>query len=151
MDELLSPGEDLAKGWLLALLERAPLSEALQIVSAELIGEAPRVCEAFVRALADDRELQRIAFLVSQTGTLAGGHRDTGEALRAIDALQGAIWSGVREALGPEDAERVLAVEGAGLWRFGDAVRSVLRHGDVMARETDARVDHRARDRALRR
>ena len=133
-----------------------------------------------MRALADDRELQRIPFLVSETGTLAGARRDTGEALRAIDALQGAIWSGVREALGREDAdqvadaaervalvaecvrvaalrgasgwvgaleeeialavrtgsalslllvevedaERVLAVEGSGLWRFGDAARS---------------------------
>lgn len=232
IDLLLSRSEDLAKGWLVALLEQSPLAHAPAILAAELARDGPRVCEAVVRALADDRDLLRIEpggeleLLVSQAGRLAGAH-DAEGALGAVDALQAVIWSALREALGrpdadhvaelaerlarvsecvrgaalrrsepaarvplravatepeapPEalwlgaldeeivqsertgkplslllveldDAERLLAVErleraGATFGRFAAAVRTALRHRDLLARETDARAWVIARD-----
>ena len=50
IDSLLPRSEDLAKGWLLALLEQAPLDEAPGILAAELTRDGPRLCEAALRA-----------------------------------------------------------------------------------------------------
>jgi GGDEF domain-containing protein len=225
IDELLGRSEDLAKGWLLALLEQAPLDNAPAILAAELVRDGPRLCEAAVRALADDLDLRRIEpggaleLLVSRTGRLAGTN-DPEAVLRAVDALQAVIWSALRDNLGGadtdlvadlaqrlglvmerirtaalrgldaapeplrvveseaeaapqplwvraleeeilqsertqaplslllvelEDADRLLAVErleraGATFGRFAQAVRTVLRQRDLLARETDGRA-----------
>src|SRR5579875_2095575 len=78
VDALLLRVEDLAKGWLLALLEHAPLDDAPAILGADLAREGPRICDAVVRALADERDLRRLepggAFepLVGRIGQLAG-------------------------------------------------------------------------------
>lgn len=112
IDELLARGEDLAKGWLLALLEQAPLDSAPAILAADLVRDGPRLCEAAVRALADDLDLRRIEpggaleLLVSQTGRLAGTS-DPGATLRAVDALQAVIWSALRSELGGADPDLV--------------------------------------------
>jgi GGDEF domain-containing protein len=225
IDELLARGEDLAKGWLLALLEQAPLDRAPAILAADLVRDGPRLCEAAVRALTDDLDLRRIEpggaleLLVSRTGRLAGTN-DPAAIVRAVDALQAVIWSALRDELGGadpdlvgdlaqrlarvaeciraaalrgaeaapeplrvvagepeatpqplwiraleeeilqaqrtqaplslllvelEDAERLLAVErleraGASFGRFAQAVRTVLRQRDLLARETDGRA-----------
>jgi len=59
VDELLLRVEDLTKGWLLALLEQAALEDAPAILAADVARDGPRVCEAIVRALADDLARQR--------------------------------------------------------------------------------------------
>jgi GGDEF domain-containing protein len=224
IEALLSRSEELAKGWLLDLIEQAPLDEAPGIIGADLVRDGPRVCAAAVAALADDRDLRRIErggaleLLVARTGVLAGA-RDAAATLRAVDALQSAIWGAVRDLMAPswdgdlaaaaaerlaavaecirtaalreletargslravaepkrslrlwvsaledeiaraarlgtplslllvelEDAGRVLAVEdgeqaGELFDRFAEALRSVLRRRDVLARESDSRA-----------
>src|SRR5918912_1064857 len=93
IDELLPRTEDLTKGWLLALLEQAPLDAAPDILAADLARDGPRVCEAVLRAIRDDVDLRRIQqggtleLLVSQTGEFAGAR--SAEAISvAVDALQ---------------------------------------------------------------
>ncbi|HEY8765189.1 MAG TPA: hypothetical protein VIM18_13425, partial [Solirubrobacteraceae bacterium] len=60
IDALLLRVEDLTKGWLLALLEQAPLDDAPAILAADLARDGPRVCSAVVRALADESDLHRL-------------------------------------------------------------------------------------------
>jgi GGDEF domain-containing protein len=223
IEALLSRSEDLAKAWLLVLLEQASLDEAPAIVGADLVRDGPRVCTAALAALADDRDLRRIErggaleLLVARAGGMAGA-RDVAGTLRAVDALQAAIWSALRELLSGswdgdlaasaaerlamvaecirsaalrdlesargslravaepkrslrlwvsaledeiawaarlgtplslllvelEDAGRVRAVEGGEAGelfdRFAEALRSVLRRRDVLARESDSRA-----------
>jgi Diguanylate cyclase, GGDEF domain len=134
---LLTRTEDLTKGWLLALLEAAPLEDASAILAAELTRDGPRICDAAVRALADDDDLRRIEpggaleQLISRTGELAGA---TGPeaAARAVDALEAVIWSALRAELAGADADQVseLAerialvaglIRGAALRRLGSA------------------------------
>jgi GGDEF domain-containing protein len=113
VDALLARSEDLAKGWLLALLERAPLDSLPAILASELARDGPRLCDALVRALADDDDLRRLeaggalAPLAARTGELAGA--STAEAtLRAVDALHAVLWGGLREELGgTPDSEQV--------------------------------------------
>lgn len=136
IDALLPLAEDLAKGWLLALLEQAPLDEAPAIMAGELTRDGPRVCQAVLRAVADDTDLRRLepagglAPLIARVGELAGatGPETTSQ---AVDALHAVIWTALRDELRAPDpslvselAERLSAVT--------DLVRSAaLRRGDT--------------------
>jgi GGDEF domain-containing protein len=110
IDALLAHTEDLAKGWLLALLEQAPLDEAPAILGGDLPRDGPRICEAVLRALADDTDLRRLepggalTPLASRVGELVAA--GTPEAASgAVDALQAVIWAGLRDELrSPEPA-----------------------------------------------
>src|ERR1700745_3795086 len=110
IDPLLARLDELTKGWLLALLEHASLDEAPGILAADLPRDGPRVCEAVVRALADDADLRRIEpdgqleLLVSRTGQLAGAHSPEAS-IRAVDTLEAVIWSAVRSELRDTDPE----------------------------------------------
>jgi GGDEF domain-containing protein len=112
IDALLARAEDLAKGWLLAVLERAPLDDAPTILAGELPRHGPRVCDAVVRALASDEDLRRLESggalnpLVARTGELVGA-RDVQATTRAVGALQAVIWSAVREELSYPEPEQV--------------------------------------------
>src|ERR1700738_954735 len=93
VEALLGRLQDLAKGWLLALVEQAPLDDAPAILASDLARDGPQVCAAGVLALASDLELRRIDAggelepLVARTGELAGA---TGAAAvsRAAEALR---------------------------------------------------------------
>jgi GGDEF domain-containing protein len=97
---------------LLALLEQAPLEDAPAIVAADIARDGPRICDAAVRALADDSDLRRLEPggalepLVSRTGDLAGAG---GAAVVAgvVDALEAVLWSALRSELRDDDAELV--------------------------------------------
>lgn len=112
IDALLLRAEDLTKGWLLALLERAPLDDAPGILAADLARDGPRVCGAVVRALADEGDLRRLEPggalepLVARTGELAGS-RGVETTARAVDTLRAVIWSAVRAELSQPDADQV--------------------------------------------
>jgi GGDEF domain-containing protein len=112
VDALLVRADDLAKGWLLALLEQAPLQDAPGILAADLSRDGPRVCDAVVRALANDADLRRIEPggplepLVGQAGGFAGAG-DVASASQAVDALHGVVWSAIRGELGDPDGEQV--------------------------------------------
>jgi GGDEF domain-containing protein len=97
---------------LLALLEQAPLEDAPAIVAADITRDGPRICDAAVRALADDGDLRRLEPggalepLVSRTGELAGAGGAASVAA-VVDALEGVLWSAVRSELRGDDAELV--------------------------------------------
>jgi GGDEF domain-containing protein len=107
--------DDLAKGWLVALLEQQPLRRASGILAAELIRDGPRLCEAMVRALADESDLRRIIEdgplepLVSRAGELAGAY-DAESTVLAVDTLEAVIWSAVRGELLDGDPGLVAAL-----------------------------------------
>jgi GGDEF domain-containing protein len=112
LDALLDRSEDLAKGWLLALLEEAPLDDAPRILATDLTREGPRVCEAVLRAIGSDADQRRLepegplAQLAARVGVLAGatGARDTAH---AVDALQEVMWAALRAELRDPDPELV--------------------------------------------
>lgn len=112
IDGLLARTEDLAKGWLLALLSEAPLHEAPGILTDSLTRDGPRVCDAALRALADDRDLRRLQAggalrpLAARVGEMVGtAGADAAAVSRAVDALQAILWSALREELrGPMGA-----------------------------------------------
>ena len=110
INQLLARLDELTKGWLLALLEHASLDDAPGILAADLPRDGPRVCEAIVRALADDADLRRIEpdgqleLLVARTGQLAGA--TTPEAsIGAVDTLEAVIWSAIRSELRDDDPD----------------------------------------------
>jgi GGDEF domain-containing protein len=112
IDSLLLRAEDLTKGWLLALLEQAPLYEAPGILAADLARDGPRLCDAIVRALADERDLRRIEpggaleGLVARIGELAGA-QGVEATSRAVDALHAVIWSALRDELPRPDPDQI--------------------------------------------
>jgi hypothetical protein len=102
---LAGRAQAVAKGWLLTLLERAPLEAVAAIPAAELACEGPAVCAAFARALGSDAELDRLrpagdlAPLVHRIGTLAGA-ADAAATLAAADALRACLWAAALDARG---------------------------------------------------
>lgn len=102
---LAGRAQAVAKGWLLTLLERAPLDAVAAIPAAALASEGPAVCAAFARALGSDAELDRLrpagdlAALAARIGALAGAH-DAAGTLAAVDALRACIWAAALDARG---------------------------------------------------
>src|SRR5579862_4945870 len=132
---LLSHAEDLAKGWLLALLERVPLDEASNILAADLTRDGPRVCDAMLRAIAADSDQRRLepggdlAPLAGRIGELAGatGAEATSH---AVDALQAVIWAALRAELSSADPDLLTALVER-LAQVTELMRAAaLRHGD---------------------
>jgi len=128
IDALLPRSEDLAKGWLLALLEQAPLDDAPAILATELTRDGPRVCDAVLRAIADDAALGRLEPggvlipLTARVGELAGAAAPAAVS-RAVDALVGVIWAAVRDELRGADADLVAELTER-LALIGEVVRS---------------------------
>jgi len=112
IDPLLLRSEDLTKGWLLALLEDAPLEAASGILAADLTRDGPRVCDAALRAIASDTDLRRLEPggalrpLAARVGELAGAAAPA-DVARAVDALQAVLWSAVRDELRSPDPDLV--------------------------------------------
>ncbi|HET6449008.1 MAG TPA: diguanylate cyclase [Conexibacter sp.] len=102
---LAGRAQALAKGWLLTLLERAPLDAVAAIPTAELASEGPAICAAFARALGSDTDLDRLrsagdlAPLARRIPVLAGAH-DAQETLAAVDALRACVWTAALDARG---------------------------------------------------
>lgn len=122
IDLLLADSDELAKGWLLALLEHAPLYEAPAILAADLSRDGPGLCEAVLRAVAADADLRRLepggtlAPLAARVGEMAGA-AGADSTSRAVDALQAVIWAALRDELRSPDpglvsdlAERLVLV-----------------------------------------
>jgi GGDEF domain-containing protein len=115
VDELLARTEQLAKGWLLALLERVALDDAAAILASGLAADGPRICAAALRAIADDRDLRRLEpggvleSLVSGAGGF-GGESSPAAALRAVEALHAVLWSALRSEMRDPDPDLVYDV-----------------------------------------
>jgi GGDEF domain-containing protein len=113
---------------LLALLEQAPLDDAPAILATDLIRDGPRVCDAVLRAIADDTDLRRLepggvlTPLAARVGELAGAAAPAAVS-RAVDALVGIIWAAVRDELRGADADLVAELTER-LALIGELVRS---------------------------
>lgn len=132
-------GDELAKGWLLALVEDAPLESAAAIMAGDVARDGPRICDAVVRAIYDEADLRRIEAggalepLVSCAGELAGVRTAEGAA-HAVEALRTVIWSALRGELARTDPD-LLADAGERLSLVAELVRAAaLRRGE----ETEA-------------
>jgi len=130
VEELLLRGEELAKGWLLALVEDAPLEEAAAILAGDVARDGPRICDAVVRAIYDEADLRRIEPggvlepLVSRAGELAGVR--TAEAgAHAVDTLRSVVWSALRTELARTDPD-LLADAGERLSLVAELVRAAV-------------------------
>jgi GGDEF domain-containing protein len=110
VEALLLRSEELAKAWLLALVEDAALDEAAAILAGEVARDGPRICDAVVRALVDDADLRRIEQegvlepLASRTGEVAGA-RSAETAARAVRALEQVMWAALRGELAHADPD----------------------------------------------
>jgi len=108
-------GEALAKGWLIELIEQAPLERVPALTSAPLLAAAPRLCAALAGALCSERELaafapdgEHEALVVAVVRELDGGELE--RALAAFEALTAVIWAAALGALEDPDPELVAAV-----------------------------------------
>ena len=101
----LADGSVVAKAWLVALVETAPLSAAAAVPAAELAAGGPPLCAAVLEALGSEAALDRLrpggdrAALAARAGELAGAG-DAAAAVAAVEALRGAAW----ESLHSDDA-----------------------------------------------
>ncbi len=113
VEALLLRGEELAKGWLLALVEDAPLEDAAAILAGRVARDGPRICDAVVRALYDEADLRRLEQegvlepLASGVGELAGA-RSAEAAAHAVRALQDVVWAALRVELVQTDPDALI-------------------------------------------
>ncbi len=134
-DALAADAEELAKDWLLALVDAAPLATVARLPVAELAREAPALCADAARALAADDALHDLAGgRASAAGRLSGA--DGPAAVSAgVEALRGVLWRAALAELRRPSPELVAAVAdrlsavcaaiasaalGAGAGRYGD-------------------------------
>lgn len=107
--DALADGEAVAKAWLVALIERAPLEAAGALPTADLAREAPALCAAMLRALESDAALARLepsgdlAGLGARAGLLAGAG-EPARAAGAVGALRVALWNAIHGELRRPDA-----------------------------------------------
>src|SRR5690349_2287803 len=134
VEVVLMRSEEIAKGWLLAMVEDAPLEEAGAILTGAVARDGPRICDAAVRAICDEADLRRIEAggvlepLVSRAGELAGA-RTPEAAAHAVETLNNVVWSALRAELGHDDSD-LLADTAERLALVIEAIRgAVLRRG----------------------
>ncbi len=128
IDRLLARSSELAGGWLIALVEDLPLEETPRIHLSDLAAEGPALCDAVVRAIADDDELQLLAAggagerLAARAGQIAGaGAPETISG--AVDCLRGVIWSALRESFADPSPDQLFDL-GERLALVGELVRA---------------------------
>lgn len=105
-------GGALAKGWLLALVEDAPLEGLARLSPAGLARDAPALCIALAVALGSDEELDRLrsdgelSGLVERVAAVTGA-RSAAEAAAAVTALRAVLWAAALEELADPEAGEV--------------------------------------------
>ena len=104
---LTSHADGLAKGWLLALLERRSLAAIAGAPTEELANEGPALCSSAARALASDEELAALAAdAPAVLRRLTGGH-GVGM-VEVVEVLRAIVWAAILEIL-PEPRPGQLA------------------------------------------
>lgn len=104
----------VAKGWLLELIDAAPLEAADAVPAGPISAEGPLLAEAMLRALASDAELERLDHegdlepLAAAVVRLSGV-ADGGGAVRAVELLREVLVSALVPAhVHPEDAAAIV-------------------------------------------
>ena len=91
----------MAKAWLVALIEAAPLRAAAGVPAASVAAEGPALCAAVLEALGSEAALDRLrpggdrAGLAARAAQLAGADGPAG-AVAALEALRAATWDALR-------------------------------------------------------
>jgi GGDEF domain-containing protein len=112
IEPLLLRAEDLAKGWLLAVLEEEPLERAGAVMGTELRQEGPALCEAVLRALVSDEDLARLEpggplqSLATRAGELTGAQGPAAVS-RSVEALRAVLWRALRDELAEPDPDQL--------------------------------------------
>ena len=102
----LADGAVVAKAWLVALVEAAPLDAAAAVPAASLASEGPALCAAVLEALGSEAALDRLRrggdryMLAGRAAHLAGAGDPAG-AVAALEALRTVSW----DKLGADDAQ----------------------------------------------
>jgi GGDEF domain-containing protein len=101
---LVAAAQHLAKRWLMALIAAAPLERASRLPMDALAREAPALCAQAVRALASDRELERLIpggdlFGLARRAGLLAAADDPGSSVAAVEALRAVLWVALLEEL----------------------------------------------------
>jgi GGDEF domain-containing protein len=107
IEALAARSEELAKAWLVAVIEQQPLPAVSEILAGEWACAGPPACAAVVRALGSDEELQRIGTGVDRFGRT-----------RDLDALRAVIWSALRAAWPDSAPDQV--------WDLGERLALVI-------------------------
>ena len=112
VDGLLGRSGELAKGWLIALVEELPLQAADRIQIPQLTVEGPRLCERMLRALADDGALSRLEpggdaeAVAARVGEMAGSA--SAEVISvAVDCLRSVVWAALREEFADPSSDQL--------------------------------------------
>ncbi len=109
---LVERAPEIARGWLLAVLEVSPLDALAALPAAEFARRAPELCAAVARALGDESALDRLrpggelAGLAAQSGRLAGASDPAG-CLGAVEVLREVTWATAWAALEAPEPEEV--------------------------------------------
>jgi len=104
IERLLAHPEEVARNWMFALLSQVELHEAPGLVTEPFTRDGPRVCDAALRALAEESDLRRLEPdgalwpLVSRVGEMTGSAA-AGHVLTAVDALHDVLWIELRREL----------------------------------------------------
>lgn len=108
---LVAGSEVLAREWLVALIDEAPLAEASRLAGEGFAANAPALCEAAVRALADDEVLTAVG---DDRGVAASwpldGARNPPETITALELLRSVLWRAALDELHRPSAELVAAL-----------------------------------------
>lgn len=107
IETLAARAEELAKAWLLAVIEREPLSYASGILAGAWASEGPGACAGVIRALGSDDELERIR---------TGAGRFGGP--RHLESLRAVVWSALRSAWPESEPDQV--------WDLGERLAIVI-------------------------
>lgn len=98
----LVDGRAVAKAWLIALLDEAPLERAAHLPTADLVAEAPRLCAQLLAALGSDAALAELPAAARAAGRLAGAGGPA-EVVAAAEALRRATRDVVLARVSPPD------------------------------------------------
>jgi GGDEF domain-containing protein len=140
VEVLVTGAQSIAKGWLLALLEMAPLGQAEAVPVGDFAAGAPALCAAVARALGSDRELARLEPggdlmpLGVSAARLAGAVTPI-ESLAAVETLREVMWGAVRAELHHDPDPELVADVGERLAR----VCAVVAAATVAAASGEAR------------
>jgi GGDEF domain-containing protein len=118
IEALLGRADEFARRWAIALVIDCPLERLSEIPLEDLARSGPALVAQLLRALVADAELERIGDDGASSGrerqawaaqfAATVGARDAAAIVMAVEALRGALWEGLLEALARPSA-RLLA------------------------------------------
>jgi GGDEF domain-containing protein len=107
---LASSPEEVARRWLLALVESAPLAAAARVPVDSLASDGPAFCAAVLRAVLSDDALASLVEADAYELTRLSGASDGPAAVAAAEALRRAVLAAASAELHRDDMEAIAAL-----------------------------------------